>query len=89
MSTDTIQSIGKYIIATLVIVAAFVLIYTAKGDPSSAYGLIGIIVGWVVRDSSGASATSNALALTAAATATPAPVVTPDPTLTPGSSAAG
>lgn len=60
---DLIQTVGKYVIATVVLGASFVLIYTAQpgSDSTQAWTVIGLIVGWIVRDSAGQSATSNAV----------------------------
>lgn len=70
MSTDTLQTIGKYLIAAAVIVGAFIIIgvdanrgVTGDAQPWSA---IALIVGWIVRDSAGQSATTNAVKLVAA-----------------------
>lgn len=62
-TADLIQTVGKYVIATVVLGASFVLIYTAQAgsDSTQAWTVIGLIVGWIVRDSAGQSATSNAV----------------------------
>ena len=74
MNRFDLPTLGKYVIALAVIIGGFALIATGRGgDNTAAYGLIGAIVGWVVRDSAGTSATTNAIATIAAASA-PAPV---------------
>ena len=60
MTSDTIQTVGKYLIAVAVIVGCFVLLYTAKATDTQPWTVIGLIVGWIVRDSAGTSATTNA-----------------------------
>lgn len=66
MSSDTLQTIGKYVIAVAVIVGAFVLIYQQRGDSGQAWLAIGTVTGWIVRDSAGQSATTNAVKTIAA-----------------------
>ena len=73
MTTDTLQTIGKYLIAVAVIVGCFVLLYTARATDTQPWTVIGLIVGWIVRDSAGQQATSNAVKTIAAATPNPPP----------------
>ena len=71
MSTDLVQTVGKYAIAIVIIIGCFLQIRantTIPGADNSAYvGLMGLIVGWVVRDSAGASAAANTVRTLAAA----------------------
>ena len=73
MGTETLQTLGKYAIALVALVGCFLLVYTANGgDVSQDWTVIGLIVGWIVRDSAGNSAASNAVKTIAAATPSPA-----------------
>ena len=71
MNADLLQTAGKYLIAVAVIVGCFALIYTAKATDTQPWTVIGLIVGWIVRDSAGTSATTNAVKTIAAATPNP------------------
>jgi ABC-type uncharacterized transport system permease subunit len=66
MTSDTIQTVGKYLIAVAVILGCFVLLYTGKSADTQPWTVIGLIVGWIVRDSAGTSATTNAVRTIAA-----------------------
>jgi hypothetical protein len=82
MQNETIQIVGKYVIALVIIVGCFLQIHfnTGPGLDNSAYvGLIGLIVGWVVRDSAGQQATSNATKVIAANTLANAGQINPPP----------
>ena len=61
MTTDTIQTIGKYAIALVTLGGCFVLLYTVDPTNTQPWTVIGLIVGWIVRDSAGQQATSNAV----------------------------
>ena len=69
MSSDLISVIGKYLIALVALIGCFLLIYTAPAGSNTAedFTVIGLIVGWIVRDSAGQSATVNAVKTIAAA----------------------
>ncbi len=70
MTSDTIQAIAKYVVAVVVLIGAFAIIGIDTPqhlDATAPWGVIGLIVGWIVRDSAGQSATSNAVKITAAA----------------------
>lgn len=69
LSSDAIATLGKYIIALVILGGSFALIYaTPTGTDHTAFtGLIGLIAGWIVRDSAGTSATTNAAKVLAAA----------------------
>jgi hypothetical protein len=54
---EAIQTGAKYLIALVVIVGAFLLIYQGRGDQVQPWTVIGLIVGWIIRDSAGESAT--------------------------------
>jgi hypothetical protein len=71
MSGDTIRLIATYVIALLVLVGAFVLIYTAKGDAGQAWLAVGAVLGYVFRDSAGREATLNAVRTANAVNGTP------------------
>jgi len=73
MTTDTIQTVGKYLIALASLAGCFYLVATAAAgqDLSQAWTVIGLIVGWIVRDSAGQSATTNAVRTINAASGTP------------------
>lgn len=62
---DTINGVAKYVIALAVIVGAFVLIYQGRGDQVQPWTVIGLIVGWIIRDSAGNSAASDATRIAA------------------------
>jgi hypothetical protein len=64
--TDQIQTVAKYVIALTVIVGCFVLIYQTRGDQVQPWTIIGLIVGWIIRDSAGNAATANMERLAAA-----------------------
>lgn len=52
----SIDSVAKYMIAGIVILGCFVLIFTGRGDQVQPWTVMGIIVGWIVRDSAGNAA---------------------------------
>ena len=56
---DLLQSVAKYAIALVVIIGCLLLIYQSRGDQVQPWTIIGLIVGWIIRDSAGNSATSN------------------------------
>lgn len=66
MTSDLVNTFAKYAIALTVIVGCFVLIYQGKGDQVQPWTIIGLVVGWIIRDSSGQSATTNAVKTIAA-----------------------
>lgn len=68
MSADTFQAAAKYVVALVILIGAFVLIYQEKGDVTQAWTVIGLVAGWIVRDSAGQQATSNAVKTIAAVT---------------------
>ena len=68
MNPDLISTIGKYVIATVGLVGCLFLVYTARGDQTQPWIVVGLIVGWIVRDSAGQSATVNAVKTIAATT---------------------
>jgi len=71
-TSDVIQTVGKYVIALASLAGCFYLVATAAPDTdmSQAWTVIGLIVGWIVRDSAGQSATTNAVRTINAATGT-------------------
>ena len=62
-TSDVIQTVGKYLIALAALGGCFYLVATAAAGTgmSQAWTVIGHIVGWIVRDSAGQSATTNAV----------------------------
>lgn len=68
MNSDQFQVLGKYVIAVTVIAGCFLLLYTGKSQDTQPWTVIGLIVGWIIRDSAGQSATTNAVRTIAAAT---------------------
>lgn len=69
VNTDLIQTIGKYVICVVVLVGCFALLAPVTGgDPTNTqpWTVVGLIVGWIVRDSAGQSATTNAVKTLAA-----------------------
>ena len=67
MTTDTIQTIGKYAIALVTLGGCFLLLYQVDPSNTQPWTVIGLIVGWIVRDSAGQQATTNAVKTIAAA----------------------
>ncbi len=70
MTTETIQTVGKYAIALATLIGCFVLLYL-NGPDTQPWTVIGLIVGWIVRDSAGSSATTNAVKTIQAQNAAP------------------
>ena len=70
MNVDLINAIAKWVVIVVILAGSFAMAYLAVGDVQAWVGLIGIIVGWVVRDSAGSSATANAARLAAPAPGT-------------------
>ena len=66
MTTELLNAFAKYVIALAIIVGCFVLIYQGKGDQTQPWALMGLIVGWIVRDSAGNQATANVAKIAAA-----------------------
>jgi hypothetical protein len=68
MNTDLISVIGKYLVALVALVGCLLLVSTAPSGTNTAedFTVIGLIVGWIVRDSAGQSATVNAVKTIAA-----------------------
>jgi hypothetical protein len=66
-NADLVRTLATYAIAVLILLGAFVLIYTAKGDPSQSWLVVGAIVGYIFRDSAGAQATANVSRINASA----------------------
>ena len=56
---ELVETSAKYVIAFGVIVGCFVLIYQGRGDQVQPWTVIGLVVGWIIRDSAGNSATAN------------------------------
>jgi len=73
VTKELIDTIAKYVIATMVLVGCFVLIYQSRGDDVQAWTVAGLIVGWIVRDSAGNAASANTAKIAAAAAPVPVP----------------
>ena len=76
MTSDTIRSVATYVIAAIILVGSFVLIYTGRGDAAQAWLAVGAIVGYVFRDSAAQASTANVSRIVAAAQST-APAAAP------------
>ena len=78
MANDTVQTIGKYVIALTALIGCFVLIAGApvEANVSQNWAIVGLIVGWIVTDNATKSGANSAAKAIAASTATP-PVVPP------------
>ena len=63
---DVLNSSAKYIIALSLIAGCFILIYQGRGDQTQPWTVIGLIAGWIIRDSAGNSAASNVATIAAA-----------------------
>lgn len=62
MSTELLNAAAKYIIALAVVGGCFAIILTTSAaDNTQPWSVITLIVGWLIRDSAGNSATSNAV----------------------------
>jgi hypothetical protein len=59
MTIDVLNNAAKYLIALTLIAGCFILIYQGKGDQTQPWTVIGLIAGWIIRDSAGNSAASN------------------------------
>jgi hypothetical protein len=64
--TDAINTVAKYLIAGIVAIGCLLFIYQGRGDEVQAWLMLGLIVGWLIRDSSGNAATANMERLAAA-----------------------
>ena len=71
--TDALNTGAKYVIALSLIVGCFVLVYQTKGDQTQPWTVIGLIAGWIIRDSAGASAAANVATIAAATPSAPVP----------------
>jgi hypothetical protein len=80
---ENIDTIAKYLIAGIVVIGCLILIYQGRGDQTQPWTILGLVIGWIIRDSAGNSSSAN-LARVAAAQPTvsvggtpPRAVVTP------------
>ena len=88
MNLDALRTAATYVLALVVLLASFALIYQGRGDAGQAWLAVGTVLGYLFRDAGGASATNAVLRLQASAptvTATSGPPATI--TSTPGPSA--
>ena len=69
MTREIIDTIAKYVIALVVVGSCFYIIATAAAgiDTTQAWTLLGLIVGWLIRDSAGNTASANTAKVAAAA----------------------
>ena len=59
---NLIDSTAKYVIAAMIVIGCFVLIYQGRGgDVTLPWAQIALVTGWLIRDSAGAAATANAV----------------------------
>ncbi len=72
---ELVDTVAKYIIALVVVVGCLVLIFTEKGDPVQPWLVIGLVIGWIIRDSAGNTSAAN---LAKAQAAVPPVVVVPE-----------
>jgi uncharacterized membrane protein len=70
MTTDTLSTIGKYVIAAGIIAICGYIVATATSESNltQAWSAMFLIIGWIIRDSAGQQATTNAVKTIAAAT---------------------
>lgn len=54
-----IQLLATYLIAVLVLIGAFILIFTERGDSAQSWLAVGAILGYVFRDAGGEAATRS------------------------------
>jgi len=60
MARDLVDSLAKYVIAFTVVIGCFYQIHTgAATDLTQAWAMLALIVGWLIRDTAGNSATAN------------------------------
>jgi hypothetical protein len=57
---DVIDTGAKYVIALVVVIGCLILVYQGRGDQTQPWTIMGLVIGWIIRDSAGASATRNA-----------------------------
>jgi hypothetical protein len=60
---ELIDTGAKYVIALVVVVGCLILIFQAKGDETQAWTIIGLVIGWIIRDSAGNSSSANLVRL--------------------------
>jgi hypothetical protein len=66
MTRDNIQLVMTYVIALLILVGSFVLIYQNVGDSGQAWLAVGAVLGYVFRDAGGSAGAHNAASVAAA-----------------------
>ncbi len=72
---ELIDTVAKYAIALVVVIGCLILIYTGQGDPVQPWTILGLIIGWIIRDSAGNTSAAN---LAKAQAAVPPVVVVPE-----------
>ena len=78
---DVVNALAKYVIALVVVVGCLFQIHTGPTgtDETQAWALIALIVGWLIRDSAGNSATANAAKIVSAGAPAPGTTTTTPP----------
>lgn len=56
MNQDFFRVIATYILAALIVLGSFLLIYQGRGDQPQAWLCIGAVIGYLFRDSGGSAA---------------------------------
>lgn len=56
---ESIDTIAKYAIALVVVVGCLVLIYMGRGDQTQPWTILGLVIGWIIRDSAGNTSSAN------------------------------
>lgn len=59
VNRDLIQLIATYLVAVLILIGAFILIFAARGDSGQAWLAIGTVLGYIFRDAGGDAATRS------------------------------
>lgn len=65
VTSEMLRVVATYLIAVLVLLGAFLLIYQGRGDEPQAWLAIGAVLGYVFHDASNAAATTHAVRVAA------------------------
>jgi hypothetical protein len=70
MTKELIDTIAKYLVAIIVVGSCMYIISTAppEADLTQPWSIITLIVGWLIRDSAGNTASANSARIVAAST---------------------
>ncbi len=71
MTTDTVNTAAKYIIALVAVIGCFILIYSGHDAVSGnvqEWAILTLIIGWLIRDSAANASTANVSKIIAATT---------------------